>query len=150
MGNIHRQRDERNSTANHPKALKAFTFFVLHSLKVRTILPDTSIGVEVPMAEMIHVSEDTFKNEVLDLSEPVLVDFSAVWCQPCKMLDPSSSNWRRMGWKGQGRKDRRRRESQSCDAVWRDGYPHPAVFQERRDQGTHYRLYGQGKADRKI
>ena len=28
------------------------------------------------------------KNEVLDSSEPVLVDFSAVWCQPCKMLDP--------------------------------------------------------------
>ena len=40
------------------------------------------------MAEMIHVSEDTFKIEVIDSSQPVLVDFSAVWCQPCKMLDP--------------------------------------------------------------
>ncbi len=40
------------------------------------------------MAEMLHVTEDTFKTEVLDSSEPVLVDFSAVWCQPCKMLDP--------------------------------------------------------------
>ena len=40
------------------------------------------------MAEMVHVNEDTFKNEVLDSSQPVLVDFSAVWCQPCKMLDP--------------------------------------------------------------
>jgi thioredoxin 1 len=47
-----------------------------------------SIGVEVPMTEMIHVSENTFKIEVLDSSQPVLVDFSAVWCQPCKMLDP--------------------------------------------------------------
>ncbi len=40
------------------------------------------------MAEMLQVSEDTFKTEVLDSSQPVLVDFSAVWCQPCKMLDP--------------------------------------------------------------
>ena len=40
------------------------------------------------MADMLHVTEDTFKTEVLDSSEPVLVDFSAVWCQPCKMLDP--------------------------------------------------------------
>ncbi len=40
------------------------------------------------MADMLHVSEDTFKNEVLDSEQPVLVDFSAVWCQPCKMLDP--------------------------------------------------------------
>ena len=40
------------------------------------------------MAEMLHINEDTFKTEVLDSSQPVLVDFSAVWCQPCKMLDP--------------------------------------------------------------
>ena len=40
------------------------------------------------MAEMIKVDEGTFQNEVLDANEPVLVDFSAVWCQPCKMLDP--------------------------------------------------------------
>jgi thioredoxin 1 len=47
-----------------------------------------SIDVEVQMAEMLRVTEDTFKNEVLDSAEPVLVDFSAIWCQPCKMLDP--------------------------------------------------------------
>jgi thioredoxin 1 len=44
--------------------------------------------VEARMAEMLSVTEDTFKMEVLDSSQPVLVDFSAVWCQPCKMLDP--------------------------------------------------------------
>ena len=40
------------------------------------------------MADLKHVDESTFQNEVLDANEPVLVDFSAVWCQPCKMLDP--------------------------------------------------------------
>jgi len=40
------------------------------------------------MTDMIKVDEATFQNEVLGTEEPVLVDFSAVWCQPCKMLDP--------------------------------------------------------------
>ena len=40
------------------------------------------------MDELQSVSESTFQNEVMDVAGPVLVDVSAVWCGPCKMLDP--------------------------------------------------------------
>jgi thioredoxin 1 len=57
-------------------------------VNVRGARYNASIPMEAQMTDLIHVDEGTFETEVLNSSEPVLVDFSAVWCQPCKMLDP--------------------------------------------------------------
>lgn len=40
------------------------------------------------MASFFHVDEANFEQVVLKAAAPVLLEFGATWCQPCKQLEP--------------------------------------------------------------
>jgi thioredoxin 1 len=53
--------------------------------------PSTMFGQHIlggGMSTICEIDQSKFSAQVLESDQPVLVDFSAGWCSPCKMMEP--------------------------------------------------------------
>ena len=52
------------------------------------------------MGGVVHVNDDTYRQEVIDSPLPVVVNFTADWCAPCRITEPIMHE---LSWKLDGR-----------------------------------------------
>jgi thioredoxin 1 len=97
--------------------------------------------MEALMSDVLEVTQQTFEAEVLASKVPVLVDFTATWCAPCRALKPILA---KLAKEGEGRfKVLTLDGDENPDLAARyrvKGFPTVVAFADGRETGRHIGL----------
>ncbi len=90
------------------------------------------------MSELKYVTQDTFDADVIHSAEPVLVDVTAVWCAPCRMLEPIVKEVAET-WQDKMKVVKLDADQNpgAVEPVWHPGHPDPDVLQGWKTAGAH-------------